>query len=216
MDFTSRGERSSERPSQQPGNSQFAADNSHKKSSRRGLGGIKNIYVVLLISIAVLLAALTAIIAFTDTTYREQRLVDKDKIQAVFLDSDQVYFGKVRSINNETVILTDIYYLRIDQPVQPDQTGETPQINPSLEKLGCELHGPQDIMVINRAHVMFWENLKEEGQVSQAIKQFVAENPDGQNCEEIQQAVPDQDNAQEMPEQPGPEQAPVPEEQDAE
>jgi hypothetical protein len=38
-------------------------------------------------------------------------------------------------------------------------------------------------MVINREQVLFWENLKDDGQVVTAIKKYLSENPDGQKCE---------------------------------
>jgi len=37
-------------------------------------------------------------------------------------------------------------------------------------KLGSEIHGPEDLMIINRAQILFVENLKPSGRVSQAIR----------------------------------------------
>ncbi|HET8669104.1 MAG TPA: hypothetical protein VFM05_00340, partial [Candidatus Saccharimonadales bacterium] len=53
----------------------------------------------------------------------------------------------------------------------------------SLVKLGCELHGPLDQMVINREQVTFWENLGTEGKVTKAIEEWRSKNPNGQNCD---------------------------------
>jgi hypothetical protein len=38
-----------------------------------------------------------------------------------------------------------------------------------LTKLGGEIHGPEDLMVINRSQILFVENLKPSGEVSKAI-----------------------------------------------
>jgi hypothetical protein len=38
-------------------------------------------------------------------------------------------------------------------------------------KLGSELHGPQDAMFIDSDKVMFWENMKDDSKVVQAIHQ---------------------------------------------
>jgi hypothetical protein len=119
----------------------------------------------------------------------ESKYVAKDKMQAVFLNGGQVYFGKIRALNNKYVGLTDIYYLRVNQQVQPKQ-GEQAQQDISLVKLGCELHGPQDQMLINRDQVVFWENLKDDGQVAKAVKQYIEANPNGQNCEADTQTTP--------------------------
>lgn len=103
--------------------------------------------------------------------------VDSNKYQAVFLNNDQVYFGKVQDISDDTLVLTDIYYLQQgsnkQQSVgQASETKDTDQANLSLVKLGEELHGPQDEMRINRDQVIFWENLKENGKVAEAIKNY--------------------------------------------
>lgn len=114
----------------------------------------------------------------------EDKYVDSGKMQAVFLNGGQVYFGRIASLNNKYVRLGDIYYLRVNQQVQPDQkSGQTAQQDISLVKLGCELHGPQDEMLINREQVIFWENLKDDGQVAKAVDQYKQANPDGQKCQ---------------------------------
>ncbi|MBU2575853.1 hypothetical protein KKF64_02080, partial [Patescibacteria group bacterium] len=48
-----------------------------------------------------------------------------------------------------------------------DQQGEL-----SLVKLGNELHGPTDSMFINRDHVLFVEDLKDDSNVVQAIDNY--------------------------------------------
>lgn len=108
-------------------------------------------------------------------------VVKEDKYQAVFLESQdgQVYFGKFESFNSEFFRLTDIYYVRVEQRIQPEgaESANQPEQNISLAKLGNELHGPEDEMFIRRDKVLFWENLKEDGQVVKAIREF-QKNPD--------------------------------------
>ncbi len=107
------------------------------------------------------------------------------KYQAVFLTNGQVYFGKLASSDAQTITLQDIFYLQViqQQPLQgtPEQQQAQAQQQPqiSLVKLGEELHGPVDEMNINRGQVLFWEDLKDEGRVVQAIKEYKA-NPQGQ------------------------------------
>jgi hypothetical protein len=102
--------------------------------------------------------------------------VNKDKYQAVFLSSQdgQVYFGKLSTYNQNYYRLTDIYYVRVEQQIQPEgqQTANQAQQSISLAKLGNELHGPEDEMFISRDKVLFWENLKEDGQVVKAIREY--------------------------------------------
>jgi hypothetical protein len=98
--------------------------------------------------------------------------------QAVFLTNGQVYFGKVNDINGSYVKLSDIYYLQVQQSVQPTDAKKDSTSNSqvSLAKLGSELHGPEDAMYISRQQVLFWENLKNDGKVVQAINSYKQQN----------------------------------------
>ena len=102
--------------------------------------------------------------------------VKSKQFQAVFLTNGQVYFGKLADINSSWVKLTDIYYLQVQQQVQPTDSkaaaNQQPQV--SLAKLGNELHGPEDVMYVDRSQVLFWENLKNDGKVVTAIKDYKA------------------------------------------
>lgn len=104
--------------------------------------------------------------------------VDTSKYQAVFLNNNQVYFGKVKSASAKDLSLEDIYYIQVNGQNGSNTTSQ-PQ-NITLVKLGCEIHGPQDKMVINRDQILFWENLKDDGQVVQKIKENQSKGP--QNC----------------------------------
>lgn len=151
--------------------------------------------VALLFSATILVVALLIYLAVSSPR-DEANFVQQDDYQAVFLNGGQVYFGQVTDLNNNYLRLVDIYYLRVNQQVQPaeGEDAPTPQDGDiSLVKLGCELHGPRDEMLMNMDQVIFWENLKDDGQVSEAIATFKAENPDGQDCEDPGQAgVPEQ------------------------
>jgi hypothetical protein len=145
--------------------------------------------VVLLFSTTVLVLSVIAYLMVGKVATRESKFVDEAKLQAVFLNGGQVYFGNIGALNSEYLGLTNIYYLRVNQQVQP-KPGESQQQDISLVKLGCELHGPQDQMLINREQVVFWENLKEDGQVAKAVAEYVKANPDGQKCDTGSQETP--------------------------
>jgi hypothetical protein len=103
------------------------------------------------------------------TKYAAQQL-KTGQIQAVFLVGGQVYFGNIIHIDDQTMTLQNIFYLRTGTA----QKGGTVSGDASLVKLGSELHGPEDKMVIERKNVTFWENLKADSKVSQAIVQYKA------------------------------------------
>lgn len=107
--------------------------------------------------------------------------------QAVFLTNGQVYFGKVAKITPDSVFLRDIYYLQVvTQPLQRSQDEPAPteaeqqgQQRLTLIKLGNELHGPRDEMIINRNQVILMEDLKEDSRVVQAIADSLANQGGG-------------------------------------
>ncbi len=161
-----------------------------KKSEKKW---VNLLYVFMVFSATVVILAILTSLVFS-TTKNESKYIDHSKLQAVFLNNGQVYFGNIDALNDDYVKLNNIYYLRVNQQVQPDQ-----QANPndvSLAKLGCELHGPQDQMIINRSEVTFWENLKGDGQVAKAVEEFVKANPNGQNCQQNQSSGTPQTEAE--------------------
>lgn len=130
---------------------------------------------VLVFSVVVIAFGLLALMLFNTETavQKENERVAEDTYQAVFLNdpNGQVYFGNLEALSDDTYRLTDIYYVQVQTAIQPE-TGEQTAAGVSLAKLGNELHGPQDVMYINRDHVLFWENLKTSGQVVCAIADY--------------------------------------------
>jgi hypothetical protein len=95
---------------------------------------------------------------------------DQDgEYQAVFIDNGQVYFGKLEKTKKDFYQLTDVYYLQ--SGIAVDQ-----EANLSLTKLGSEAHGPEDKMEINVSHILFYEDMKDDSKVVQAIKQYTSNN----------------------------------------
>ena len=109
--------------------------------------------------------------------------IKKDSYQAVFLTNNQVYFGKLSNAGGDYLTMSNIYYLQVQQPVQPSASkNATPATategsdNVQLIKLGNELHGPEDRMQISNKQILFWENLKADGKVAKAIDKFKTDN----------------------------------------
>lgn len=97
--------------------------------------------------------------------------IDKSKFQAVFFTNGQVYFGKLSKVDSDYYKLTDVFYIQETQSSDNPQETKSDQqgSNPQLIKLGNEIHGPDDAMIINRDQVLFFENLKKDGKVSDVI-----------------------------------------------
>lgn len=126
------------------------------------------------IGVVIVIALAMAAIGWLVFSKTERSELDRSAHQAVFLTDGQVYFGKITRLSRDHIKLTEVFYLNVNDAENNNDV--------SLVKLGCELHGPDDMMIINRDNVSFWENLKAEGRVSTAIAQWNTENPDGQVC----------------------------------
>ena len=154
------------------------------KSKKAGKGSPLSKVIMIIIVVIIILGGLYFVDKYTDVNIfgMESDGVSVTDWQAVFLTNGQVYFGKVASQNNDRVILKNIYYLQVvEVPLQQTQTGgaanaqQQTQSELSLVKLGNELHGPQDEMTLNMAHILFTEKLKSDSKVVDAISRYLTE-----------------------------------------
>ena len=84
--------------------------------------------------------------------------------QAVLLDDNQVFYGKLSNFDSAQPVLTDVYYIK--SGTDP-QTKETKSV---LLKRGKELHGP-DRMYLNKQHIVLIEPVGPSSQVAKLIEQ---------------------------------------------
>ncbi len=105
-------------------------------------------------------------------TNRASLEYSQDKYHAVFLSNGQVYFGKITQTTQNRMLLEEIYYLQAAAPLQQAPPNQQQQPQLTLVKLGNEIHGPYDHMKINNRHILFVEELKENGKVVTAIEQY--------------------------------------------
>src|SRR3989338_11113662 len=98
----------------------------------------KRIPTILAISVVVLAVAVGVISIFPAISslkydgYDKNDFIDPSAYQAVFLTNDQIYFGHLKNISSDYLLLSDVYYVKINE-------GGAGQ----LVKLGIgEPHGP--------------------------------------------------------------------------
>ena len=146
---------------------------------------------LLVISLIVVSVAITAFVGYALVRgVGSQSYVEADKYQAVFLSDGQIYFGKLADVDQHYASLEDIYYLQVqnNSQVQQAEAEQAPQIQ--LVKLGNEIHGPQDKMIINTDQILFWENLEDEGQVADAIARYQEEDAAAAAADATEEVVP--------------------------
>ncbi|MEK7580604.1 MAG: hypothetical protein AAB465_03300, partial [Patescibacteria group bacterium] len=88
--------------------------------------------------------------------------------QAIFLNSNQVYFGRIVSETGKVLVLKNIYYVQVADSRASEKEQANPQ--PQLIKLGNEFHGPADEMRINKQNILYIEVLRSDSQIVRAIE----------------------------------------------
>ena len=148
--------------------------NASPRNSRRSKGFFGNKIRNITIIAVILLIGVASFVGwnFYQTSVTAQ--IDSNKYQAVFLTNGQVYFGKMQRLNGDYYKLTDIFYLQTKSTTSssnPQQTATQQTTDVQLIKLGNEIHGPEDTMIMSKEQILFFENLKNE------ITRFTGINP---------------------------------------
>jgi hypothetical protein len=197
MDFANRGPQGTPLNSTQPEsnynnrpNNTNTVSNNQKRGDKGGDWSHAKFFrlaqSLLALCVLVVVIGLMVFLAVNDSSNAsESSYIQNSKLQAVFLNTGQVYFGNIKSLNNNYLVLTNIFYLQTSSSgSSSSSSSSTTNANTtvSLVKLGCEIHAPLDQMIINRSSVTFWENLSATGQVSKAVATWEKDNPDGQKC----------------------------------
>lgn len=140
------------------------------------LRNVRRRYAVLTVAVGVVIVVAAAGL-ITWGVLRDSRTgIDSAKFQAVFLTNGQVYFGKLEAYTPQSMKLTDIFYLQAKDAAN----NQTPQqlanstADVQLIKLGNEVYGPADEMIIPKTQVLYYENLKSDGNVAQTMQKYNA------------------------------------------
>ena len=123
---------------------------------------------IILISVITLLVAASAFF-YTSTMRRDA--FDKS-FQVVVLDTGEVFVGKVIKERSSRLELVNIYYLPITAEDLFSQEFNAIHESISVIKIGNELHGPEDSMVISQEHIVYIQNLKENSKIVTAIEEY--------------------------------------------
>lgn len=158
-------------PTRGNGSAGRSDDSGRNKKSKK-----KNQIKTILISVIVI--AVFALLSFIGISiYKSSTAanIDSGKYQAVFLTNGQVYFGKLKAANGDYMKLNDIFYLQTKEETSsenPLETTDSSDAKVELIKLGSEIHGPDDEMIISKDQILFFENLKKDSKVTASITDF--------------------------------------------
>lgn len=110
------------------------------------------------IAATIILLAVIIILAVKLLVFNNQ----KSAYSAVYLDSGDIYFGKLHRFPK--TYLTEVYLLQRNNDVQTSEA--TPYI---LSKFADSMWGPKDYITINRSKIIWIGQLKSDSAVAKAI-----------------------------------------------
>src|SRR5258708_2321770 len=96
----------------------------HHRGRPRGYSWLRLSSILLLFSSTILVVALIISIVNGGPS-NQTKYVNTKENQAVFLSNGQVYFGHITTLNDKYMRLDAIYYLQVNQQVQPDGKTQT-------------------------------------------------------------------------------------------
>ena len=148
------------------------SSSSHKKNYLKRVFFSKKILLALSMGIFIIIAVIIFRTTYHHITYAG---IDTKRYQAVYLTNNNVYFGRVHVLVNGDTFLTDVFRVQANTTTN-DQNSTATKTSTSddssgirLIKPGKELHAPDDTMLIKKDSILFIENLKTNGKVTQAI-----------------------------------------------
>jgi hypothetical protein len=96
---------------------------------------------------------------------------DDNKWTGVFLTNGQAYFGHYYDGPGDYAKLYEVYYVLATQ-LQSQDPRTPAQTQLSLQRLGGEIHGPEQVMRISKQQILFLEDLRPDSPVVQSIRQL--------------------------------------------
>lgn len=104
---------------------------------------------------------------------------------AVYLKNGKVYFGKLRNSASPEPALTDVFFLNItsikeEEPEKEPDSNNAPatveraniQTDYELVKMTDQLQGSEDRLVLSRDSILFFEPLRDDSRVVEAIAKY--------------------------------------------
>ena len=96
--------------------------------------------------------------------HRNDQALLSDRYQIVYLLTGQIYIGKLQNTSGQYLTLTHAYTLQTPQAdaAKTDTTSNIIQVS-------RQVYGPEDSMALRADQVEFWQNLRTDSKVAQAI-----------------------------------------------
>lgn len=89
---------------------------------------------------------------------------------AVYMENSKVYFGKMEAADSDEPKLTDVFTLNVS--TTQGQGNENAQTDFELVKMTDQFQAPTDLLVLSGNKILYWEPLKADSRVVEAIRKY--------------------------------------------
>ncbi|HCG00634.1 MAG TPA: hypothetical protein DEV93_08840 [Chloroflexi bacterium] len=117
--------------------------------------GMVLLVVIVFVALGLGIAALFKSVSTTDSL---ASAINPNEYQMVYLTNGETYFGKLSPHGGDFYYIRHVYTLT----ARASPRSGTP-LQHTLIKLTNEIHGPQDLLVVNKSHIVYMENLRPNG-----------------------------------------------------
>ena len=136
------------------------------EAKRRKAKGVRSLYVrpgaIILTLIIVVVGGMIAVYFLLPKGER----VNQAGYQVVYMTSGQAYFGKLKNTDGNYLVLDTPYTAQDVQPEGEEQAAAST----TLVKVSQQQYGPTESMSLKSDQVLFWQNLRDDSKVTEAIK----------------------------------------------
>lgn len=115
-------------------------------------------------------AAIIVVLAAAKIIWFSSISPDRKLYQAVFLNSNQIFYGTLHRSYSRNPYLTDVYFLNAKGPTLDTKGKPTGQESFDVVKRGNEIHRPTDRIYLSEKNILYWENVGDDSLVAQAIR----------------------------------------------
>ncbi len=122
------------------------------------------------LAIGFIVLAISATVVYTALQMLDpnSQKINRAQYQAIYTTSGQLFFGMLQNTNGKYLTLKSPYTA---QKISSAGNSSTPaEDTTTLVKVSSQVYGPDDSMAIQADQVVFWQNLRDDSKVVQAIK----------------------------------------------
>lgn len=96
--------------------------------------------------------------------------IDNGTYQVVYLAGGQAYFGNLKNTSGDYLVLEDPYTAQDTQASSSGSGNLEASTQTTLVKVSAQVYGPDESIALRSDQVLFWQNLRSDSKVVEAIK----------------------------------------------